>query len=384
MDARTMSKVEEGRSPGGETASEAPRPRDGQSSDLTLVQFANVLLRYWRPVVFLPVLLAVVVGIHSLLQNRSYTASASFISQGVEDRQSGISELAARFGVEVGGRQDESPQFYADLLLSREILRDLAWTSYEFPTDTGTVTTTLIDLLGGQGTRDDRTRRAIVALERRLAISTSSATGVVEVSFPAGSPVLAEQVVGRLIELVNDFNLERRQSRAAEERRFVESRLEEARAELRDAEAALQSFLQQNRRFANSPELSFDFDRLSRRVEMRQQIVTQLATAYEQARIAEVRNTPVITLIERPEGSARPNPRGTVLKVLLTLILGTLAGMLVAFAREYLARTRARGTEDVEEFIALRDRMLREIRRPLRRLREKAGGGARTGSGGPS
>ncbi len=50
--------------------------------------------------------------------------------------------------------------------------------------------------------------------------------------------------------------LQKRVSLHGAERRFVESRLDRARRELRAAEDALQAFLQSNRQFSNSPELN--------------------------------------------------------------------------------------------------------------------------------
>src|SRR2546428_650042 len=96
--------------------------------------------------------------------------------------------------------------------------------------------------------------------------------------------------------LVNTFNLERRQSRAAQEKRFVETRRTEARDELQVAEDRLKSFLERNRDYRNSPQLVFDQERLAREVALRQQLLTSLSQAYEQARIDEVRDTPVITV----------------------------------------------------------------------------------------
>ena len=51
--------------------------------------------------------------------------------------------------------------------------------------------------------------------------------------------------------------------------------------------------------------LTLDYARLQRRVELGQQVYSTLALSYEQARIDEVRNTPLLILIDRPEGSAR-------------------------------------------------------------------------------
>jgi len=92
-----------------------------------------------------------------------------------------------------------------------------------------------------------------------------------------------------------------RQSQAAAERGFTEERMAEAQEELRAAENELQRFLQNNRQFQNSPELVFQHDRLQRRVAMRQQVYTSLVQSYEQARIDEVPNTPVITVVEYAE-----------------------------------------------------------------------------------
>lgn len=339
---------------------------------VTLVQLVNVVLRHWRVVVLLPLVLAFLVGTWSLLQQRTYTASASFVPQSFQERQSGIATLASQLGFALGRGQANSPLFYADLLRSREILREAAQTRYTFQADTGTVGRTLIDILQVEGVGARRTYLATVRLGDLLSIRTWP-TGVVEVSAPASSPALAEQIVARLLELVNDFNLEWRQSQAAQERLFIEGRLEEVRGELVQAETELQRFLQQNRRFENSPELVFQYDRLQRQVNMHQAIVTDLTTAYEEARIAEVRNTPVITLVERPEGSAHPNPRRTVLKVLLALILGTMLGVVYAFGTEFVRGMRASGREDVREFGELRADIVGELRHPLRRLRRRVG-----------
>ena len=103
-----------------------------------------------------------------------------------------------------------------------------------------------------------------------------------------------------ILDLVHTFDLTTRQTQAGAERRFSGERLAELTGELRDAEDTLKSFLIENRVFSNSPALQFEHDRLQRAVTMRQELVTSLAQAYERARIEEVRNTPVITLIDPP------------------------------------------------------------------------------------
>ena len=109
--------------------------------------------------------------------------------------------------------------------------------------------------------------------------------------------------------MVSHFNLLTRQTRAGAERRFVEARLQEAADSLRLVENRHKAFLQANRDFRNSPQLKFENDRLERDVQFQQQLYTSLAQSFEQARIDEVRNTPVITVLEPPDLPASPDPR---------------------------------------------------------------------------
>jgi uncharacterized protein involved in exopolysaccharide biosynthesis len=92
-----------------------------------------------------------------------------------------------------------------------------------------------------------------------------------------------------------------------------------------------------------SPDLSAEHGRLMREVSMRQSMFMSLAQAYAQARMESIRNTPVITIVERPSVPAKPNPRGTVMwAVLGTLLGGVLSGLVVLGRHLWFTRTFAR------------------------------------------
>lgn len=248
--------------------------------------------------------------------------------------------IAAQLGVAVPEQEPgQSPAFYADLLISDELLRSAVESVFTFHRNGETVSTDLAHLWGG-GVDSAPIRRevAVRRLRRFLGVSIDPKTTVIRLSFQARSPELAQQVVARLLSLVNAFNLQTRQSQAAQERRFVEGRLADAKGELRSKEDELQVFLQRNREYRTSPQLTFEHDRLGREVLLRQQIVTQLAQASEQAGIDEVRNTPVITLVERPVLPPEPNRRRLLLKALLALVGGAVIAALVAIGQETLVR----------------------------------------------
>src|SRR5205823_6630604 len=128
-------------------------------------------------------------------------------------------------------------------------------------------------------------------------------------SLDAAYPVLAAAVANRFVAYLNDFNTKSRQSQARERRKFIEQRLADGEGELRTAEESLRTFYERNRSWQQSPQLVFEEGRLRRQVEIRQEVYLTLRREYETARIEEVNDTPVITVIDRavpPREKARP------------------------------------------------------------------------------
>jgi uncharacterized protein involved in exopolysaccharide biosynthesis len=140
---------------------------------------------------------------------------------------------------------------------------------------------------------------------------------------------------------VDSFNLKSRQSQASQERRFTEQRLTQAQADKRQAEDELQAFLQRNRDFRSSPQLSFAYDRLADNVSLRQQLYTTLAQSYEQARIEEVRDTPVITIVEPPMLPARPDPRPFGRAIAVCVLLALVVARFTAVRQDRRAAVEA-------------------------------------------
>ncbi|MBA3659781.1 MAG: hypothetical protein H0W67_09305 [Gemmatimonadales bacterium] len=352
---------------------------DEGEEEISYLGLLNAVLRARRLVFGMAVASALIVVGISLFLPRSYTADSSFMPQS-RKQGSGLSGLAAQFGLAVPAMTEggQSPAFYADLLESHAILGQVVDTRFEYRSDTGTVQGTLIDLYRSKGeTPALRRDAAIRRLEGDLSTSTVQKTGVVELSVMARHPALAVQISQRLLDLLNRFNLQTRQSQAAAERRFTEARLGGVRRDLRAAEDRAQAFLQRNRDYRNSPELTFQQDRLQREVSMQQELFTTLAQAFEQAKIEEVRDTPVITLVQQPELPVRPDRRGIVAKGIMAGVLGGLLGIAIAIARAYTRNSDLLETPAGAEFDALRRETMDDLTRPLRPFRRTGSGSAR-------
>jgi uncharacterized protein involved in exopolysaccharide biosynthesis len=303
-----------------------------------------------------------------------YTASASFIPQGADPGRSGLASLAGQFGVALpSGNQSLTPDFYLRLLKSRELLGRVARDTILVP-ELGGRRVAVADLLKiDPAPAKLREEGTVEVLSRRVGASASKTTGVVEFSVATEWPSVSLAIVGTLLSGVNDFNQRTRRDQAAAERKFVEARLAIAASELRVSEDRLQQFLQGNRQ-AGSPDLQFTRERLQRDLSLRQQVFTSLTQSYEEVRMREVRDTPVITVVDQPIVPGKPAARGRGARTLLGVLLGGMLGALLVFASDALARRRAEGDAAATEFLDT----LADLRRRLF-LGRSRGGGARGG-----
>ena len=361
----------------------APPAAAAEEPTLSVFQVANLLIRSRYLLIFLPLVFGVAAVVYSRSQPRQYRASASFVPNGTEASGSQLSALAAQFGFSVSsGQPGQSPQFYGDLLQTRDILRDAVLTPYEAEVDGVRRRGTLIQFfeLGGPdaSTSPGRTPldEGVKALSSAVSTDVGLETGIVGVAVTTDNPMLSEAILRRLITLTQDFDLVKRRTQAAARRRFAEARMGEARAAVRSAEARLDDFVNHNRQFQSSPRLLLEQSRLAQDVMLRQQVYGALLQTYEQARIDEVRNTPVITVLESPEGSAAPQSRGTVTRALVFAVLGGILAVFIAMLRE-TART-ARRSRDVEfeEFMTLRSAFVHDFRRLVPFGRRRSNGRA--------
>jgi len=315
-------------------------PRDVSSLRDVLL----VLVRRRRMVVLLPLLLGVFTVGWTLLRPRTYSATVVFMPERSDlGRLGGLAGVASQFGVNLPlGETGLSPMFYAELLRSRELLGDLATSS--LPAADGT-SQPLMDHLKVQAASPPlRREKTTDRLRKLIAVTPDEVVGLVRVRVVMQSPELSKAVADRLVALIDQFNGERRRTRARAEREFAEAQERDALAELRAAEGRLLAFVTQNRQVTGSPELMVQRDRLSREVSVRQSLYTSLRQAYEQSRLEEVRDTPTITIVEHAELPARPDSRKLIQKLALAGAIGLLLGAFAALWAEHRsARLAAAG-----------------------------------------
>ena len=329
-----------------------------------------VLLRYRFLIAVFALILPLLTAGVSLLVPRTYTSTSSFVPQ-TRTTTSNLAGLAAQFGMSVGNSDAaQSPVFYAQIITSREILGSLGARVFDVPGKGGAVRRdTLARLIAPKKLNPlERNATTLDWLRRVTAASPAARTGIVTVGVTTQSPRLSYELNSALLSELNRFNLETRKSQATSERAFTQRRMEEVAGELRVAENRLQSFMESNRQYMTAPQLRFEFDRLTRDVTFKQELSNSLVKAFEEAKIEEVRDTPVFTVIEPADFPVRPNSRGTVRRVILALILGLGFGVAVAFTRNFFSPLPPID-DPYAELARLRRHARNDLFHPLRALR---------------
>lgn len=340
------------------------------ADDISLFEIASTVVRWRRLIVTLALVGGILGGVSTLTGPAMYSSMTTFIPHGSEAGASGLAPAASQFGMRLPANSGAwGPAVYVELLRSPALLGPVAL-------DTITVLeqqrrqVSVSDLLGvrapNASLREELGARALAGSVRVSEIKPLGAvTLTVSTPWPSASVAIAE----RLVRAVNHFNVDTRKSQANAERQFVELQVRDAEDLLQQAEARLLTFLQRNRAIAGSPELAFERDRLQREVTLRTQVYTSLLQNLEEARMREVRDTPVITVLEAPRAPVFAESRKTLEKTVLGLLIGALIAMFIAFLGAAIARARREPNESSSQFFRLISEATPSILKSARRAR---------------
>ena len=326
-------------------------PEFEDDGDVSMIAVATTLLRNrWR------ILAGMVVGgaiavLPILWKPPVYAAKASFFPQNNDPGRSGIANIAGQFGISVPtGNQTLSPDFYVRLLKSRALLIPIVRDTFTVA-EQGGRRVPFLELFGV----DSGATREQDGYERLQLIITpgvSKATGVVDVTVVTEWPSVSLAIATKLVNGVNAYNQTTRQGQAAAERRFVEVLLAAARDSLRVAEDRLDRFSRSNVQIGSSPTLIIERDRITRDLMQKSGLFTALRQSFEEARIREVRDTPVITSLDAPWASGYPEARGRLKRGLLGMALGGFLMALFALVANANSRKSLSSNPESDEFLA--------------------------------
>ena len=296
---------------------------------------------------------AVVSLVLAMVLPKWYDAIVQFVPEkagsgsAVPDALSGI---AGQFGMQLDDQQ--GPDYYAKVLQSRPILNHILQSTIALPDPPprhlqGRDSATVLEILKPPGRNaGERLFEGRKKLLKKTDTDVHVRTGIITFTVSWRDPQIAATMATLFMEELHGFNTRTRQSSARNERAFLQDRLAEVRDSLRAREEALSRFLAQNRRIDDSPELQAEQQRLQRDISIETANFQNIQAKFDEARLREVNDTPVLTIIAPPavpEKKARPKRR---IILMIGTFLGFVGGFGVALSADYLARARQRDDPD--------------------------------------
>ena len=275
----------------------------------------------------------------ALVLPEKYTAKAVLLP--TEDAEQGfpsqLSGIASSFGFALPFGAMSQSDLYPTILTSDRLLRDLL--REEFPPMPGEAPVMLAEHLVERKDLSEAQHlsRAVANVrENVLRASKDSETGVVTLMITLDDAELAAAVGNRLVERLESFLITMRSQEGGKNRAFLDDRLEVVTADLTRAENAITHFRETNRRVTDSPELLLRQERLQRDLLIQEQIFLELMKQKEIAKIEEVKNTPVLRVLDEARPPVRPSHPNKILVVTMGLVLALFAAVSWIVARTAL------------------------------------------------
>lgn len=309
-----------------------PSSEENQLSPLDWVEIVSVIWSSRKFISFVTGIATIGAVIVALLLPEYYKSTATLLPETEKSKLAalgGLSDLASLAGVSVGG-DGALAKLYPTILNSESVLRNVLYAKYQtkkFKEEVNLIEYWEID----ETTSEVGYELALNSLREQLDISIDNKTNVVTISIETREPQLSADIVNKVIQQLDEFIRTKRTSSASEQRKWIEERLIQVKGDLEKSENKLKEFREKNRRVGDSPLLLLEQGRLMREVEINSTLYEELKKQHEIAKIEEIKNIPVINVMDSgraPAKKERPKRTRIVLTTLLVSVLG-LAGYAV-------------------------------------------------------
>ncbi|GJM44555.1 MAG: hypothetical protein DHS20C21_13970 [Gemmatimonadota bacterium] len=264
----------------------------------------------------------------ALLLPKQYTAKVMLLptDDGEQGFPSQLSGIASSFGLQFPFGSVSQSDLYPTILASDRLLGDLIDES--FAPAPGETPVKLVDLLVERKnlSEHEHRMRALTDLrENVIRAHKDTETGVVSLQVTTHGAELSADVANRLTSRLEKYLIDTRQVEGSRNRAFLSERLDLVSGDLKSAEENLKQFREKNRRVNDSPELLLQVDRLRREVLVQEQIFLELQRQTEVAKIEEVKNTPVLRILDDAHAPIRPSHPKKVIVVVMGFVLSLFA-----------------------------------------------------------
>lgn len=329
-----------------------------------LYRYLDVIFRNWKRIGSFFLLTALVSFVVLLLMPNYYLSQVTILPPSGKSSFPGLMNLASDLGYSSSSEGVvNSPQVIARIVRSRMLAEMLGAREY-FHQGKGRHVK-LPEIFKVKEKDPARIEYFThLSLNRALTTNIDARIKSLDVILKVDDPRVASELTNAIVEELDNYNKHYRNSKARSNREFIEKRLADTGDSLKKYEEALRSFKEENRMIAQSPALLLRQQRLVRMININQELYLLLSKEYETAKIQEVRDTPVLDIIERARTlpvKSGPVKRATLARIILLVLIFAPAFL---WLREYIIQTGI--VERIRELAGFR-RMVAEISAIARR-----------------
>ena len=178
---------------------------------------------------------------------------------------------------------------------------------------------------------------AIIKLENNLYVFEEE-SGLIKVRVLMEEPQLASDISNYISDFLIKYIGTELKLKSTQYRQFLQNRLLEVEQQLKDAESKLTSFRSKNPMAKDTPELQNLRGQLIRNLEVEQQVYLTLRTQYELARADELKEQPVINILDNGYPSIFPYwPKKTLIYA-ISLFIGFMMSIIIISSIDALSK----------------------------------------------
>lgn len=324
--------------------------------EIDLIEVYNVLKNGKYIIILFSSIFSLIAIFYSILATTYYSAYVSIYPMGDESRVNSsmgqIEGLASTFGINIGGGGVTS--FYIpDVVASRKLRKSIVQTNWEtesFTTPVNLISFWVIDDTTGFSVKRlissifpaarninpeiKNAETAMEKLEEQISVDEEE-SGLIIISVLMEEPQLAADIANYIADYVKFYISEEMTLQSEKYRIFIEDRMDESKLELSNIEEMLTQFRIDHPLALDTPDLQLTRARLIRDVEINQEVYLTLLTQYELAKIEELKETPVINILDNAEAPVEKYKPNRKLLVSLGLFSGLFIGGTIVLFKHY-------------------------------------------------
>jgi len=278
--------------------------------------------------------LAVIV---SLLLPKYYRSTTTLLPETEKSKLAaalgGLSGLASLAGISAG--KASLATLYPAIIQSEAVLEKVIFSKYQ--TDRFGHPVNLIRFWEIEANTPARQYElALKSLRSDLDVSLDRKTSVVTISVETREPQLSADILNNMTRTLDEFIRTKQTTSASEQRKWIQGRLGEVKQDLEKSENILKEFREKNRRVSDSPQLLLQQGRLIREVGINTTLYTELKKQYELVKIEEIKNVPIINVMDPARPAAKKaKPKRAIIVLSLFFLSAFVSVLYVIVVNRY-------------------------------------------------